>query len=178
MSLMRVVLSGVVETPPEKRSTPNNIAVCNFTLAVAGVANSRVSGLEEAPFMLKVVCWRGLADAVADQLSKGQLVQVEGRLLNVSFTAQDGSIKKNTELEASAVEILAGPSTPIVPVAQAGAGASAGTNTTKPATTSANKPVAPSPQPAYATAGVSASATGNGLDFSADDLMTEDDIPF
>jgi single stranded DNA-binding protein len=172
MSLMRVVLSGVVDTQPEKRSTPNNITVCNFMLAVAGVVNSRVQGLEEEPFLIKVVCWRGLADAVSAQLTKGQVVQVEGRLLNVSFTAQDGSIKKNTELEASAVEILLGSSTPIVPVAQPASGI-----THK--SVASPQPAQPvPPQPAYAAVGVSSTHTGNGLAFSADDLMTEDDIPF
>jgi single-strand DNA-binding protein len=168
MSLMRVILSGVVETAPEKRFTPNNIAVCNFTLAVAGVANSRVAGLEEAPFIIKVVCWRGLAEAVTEELTKGQHVQVEGRLLNVSFTGQDGSIKRSTEFEASGVEILAGLSTPITPVATAGGNASTGASKSAPAAKAVS-------QPAYAGAVATA---GNGLDFSADDLMTEDDIPF
>lgn len=185
MSFAKAVLSGVVANEPEKRFTPNNHAVTNFTLVVEGGSGlSRPGGNET--FEVKVTCWRNLADAVAGMLQKDDHVLVEGKLIINSYQAQDGSQQKQFELEAVSLEKLAGPSVAIVPLVSNDA------NATPPAARNGMSP-SPGTWPAPAAAATPASAAydaprtsapvsafpaSSGGHFSSEDLLTEDDIPF
>lgn len=110
MSLSRVVLSGEVTGDPEKRFTQNNIAVTSFTLTFYQA--QRGSGNSGSPTFqacnLRVSCWRNLAEAVGEQLAKGEHVVVEGKLITNTFQAADGVQKKTLEIEATSVHKLPG----------------------------------------------------------------------
>jgi single-strand DNA-binding protein len=164
VSLAKVVVSGEVVGEPEKRFTPNNHPVATFNLKVE---NAAVGSRPPEPFFVRVTCWRNLADAVANQIQKGQFVLVEGRLMLNSYQAQDGTQKKSFEIEAASLDKLAGPSETLVPVS-----ASAGANTAPKATNQA-----PASSSSYASVPV-ASSVGASSHFSSEDLLSEDDIPF
>jgi len=160
VSLAKIVVSGEVVGEPEKRFTPNNHPVATFNLKVE---NASVGSKPSEPFFVRVTCWRNLADAVSNQVEKGQHVLVEGRLMLNSYQAQDGTQKKSFEVEASSLDKLSGPSETLVPVSAA-AGAS-----TPPKTTQA-------PTSSYASV-PNGNSAGSGH-FSSEDLLSEDDIPF
>lgn len=168
MSLARATIAGTLATDPEKRYTQNNAAVTNFVLQVtpAAVPNSRQ---QSEPFQVKIACWRGLADAAAQSLQKGDHVLVDGRLSINAFQGQDGAQKKQYEIDASALSKLAGPAQAILAVSEGAVPMPA-----------QQQPAAPQPSAnAYATPPAANTAYGNGnAGFSADDFMTEDDIPF
>jgi single-stranded DNA-binding protein len=194
MSLIRVVVSGTLESDPERRFTNNNIAVTNFMLAMPaiGLVNSRNPVHLQEPVRLKVVCWRTLADQAAEQLRKGAAVCIEGRLIGTSGTAPDGSARKGFELEAQSLHLLGGAilaSLSGQPSAAAATGGNAATGEGSSsgsgayaqapgATANVGMPqamaVAAAAAPAARRAPVATEPEGGSLQ----ELLTEDDIPF
>lgn len=104
MSISKIVVSGRVVRAPEKRFTPNtNVAVTEFAIAVE--SPPRQDGTVESQ-PVKVICWRDLAERCAQEVKKGDLVAVDGRLQVSSFTNSEGQRKRDAEIEANSVENL------------------------------------------------------------------------
>src|SRR6202041_907688 len=83
MSISKIVVSGRVVRAPEKRFTPNtNVAVTEFAIAVE--SPPRQDGTVESQ-PIKVIAWRDLAERCAQEVKKGDLVAVDGRLQINSF---------------------------------------------------------------------------------------------
>lgn len=100
-----VMLIGRLTKDPELKFTPNSgIAVTTFTLAVDR-NYTNAEGKKEADF-IPVVCWRKLAEHVANNLGKGRLVAVSGSIQTSSYTAQDGTKRYKTEVVAEEVKFL------------------------------------------------------------------------
>lgn len=157
MTLARCTLMGVLHKDPEKRFTPNNVAVTVLVLSVPQYNANK--GVANDHFFLKVTCWRNLAEQ-ATQLQAGQTVLVEGKLMMNQFNAPDGTPRKQFELEASQLMLAPGIAVPLAETAGTTAGAT-------------SAPVAQQ-RPAV---GVASSAPAT-TDLSPDDFLTEDDIPF
>ncbi len=104
MSISKIVVSGRVVRAPEKRFTPNgNVAVTEFAIAVESPA--RPDGTVETQ-AVKVITWRDLAERCAQEVKKGDLVAVDGRLQINSYTSSEGQRRRDAEIEASNVENL------------------------------------------------------------------------
>ncbi len=99
-----VVLIGRLAADPEPRYTVDGTAVTNFRIAVQRPFTNR-EGEREADF-LDVVCWRKLAETVAQNLRKGRLVAVRGRVQTRSWETQDGDRRWKTEIVAEDVRFL------------------------------------------------------------------------
>ncbi len=160
MSFAKAVMSGTVASEPEKRFTPNNHAVTNFSMAVENPGN-RQGDME--PAMVKVTCWRGLADSAAEQLHKGDEVLVEGKLIMSTLQTPEGAQKKLFEIEATSMNKLAGKPQPVLVAAGSGS-STAGTGYTATSSVAANQP-----------SGMGHPQEGS---FTSEDLLTDDDIPF
>ena len=94
---------GNLTKPPELRTTPNNVNVCTFSIAV----NRRYSKQgEKTTDFFNIVAWRTLADVCAKYLDKGKKVAVSGELQTRSYEAKDGSKRYITEIVADEVEFL------------------------------------------------------------------------
>lgn len=104
MSLSKIVISGRVVRAPEKRFTPNNnVAVTEFTIGVD--VQNRQEGTVDTNFV-KVITWRDLAERCSQEIKKGDVVCVDGRLQINNYTTQEGQKKREVEIDASAVENL------------------------------------------------------------------------
>lgn len=104
MSLSKIVVSGRVIRAPEKRFTPStNVAVTEFAIAVESAP--RADGAVETA-AVKVVTWRDLAERCAQEIKKGDLVAVDGRLQINNYQGQDGQRRRDVEVDAIAVENL------------------------------------------------------------------------
>lgn len=104
MSLSKIVVSGRVIRTPEKRFTPNNnVAVTEFAIAVE--SPPRNDGTVETA-VVKVITWRDLAERCAQEIKKGDLVAVDGRLQINNFQTSDGQKKRDVEIDAIAVDNL------------------------------------------------------------------------
>lgn len=100
----RVVLIGRLTKDPELRYTPNGIAVTTFTLAVSrSYANQ--NGERQADF-INIQAWRKTAENVANYLSKGSLVGIDGRIQTRNYEGQDGKRVYVTEVVADTVQFL------------------------------------------------------------------------
>lgn len=154
-SLSKIVISGRVVRAPEKRFTPNNnVAVTEFAIAVE--SNPRQDGsIETHP--VKVIAWRDLAERVAQDVKKGDLVAVDGRIQFNQYTNSEGQKRRDVEVEAIAVDNLS------LAVSNEGKGASVSANAGRSVVRAAAKP-------------------SKGAELNADDLdaifASEDEIPF
>ena len=102
-----VELIGNLTRDPELRFTPSGAAVANFGLAVnRRWQNQQTNEWEEQVSFFDVVCWRELAENVAESLTKGSRVMVSGRLEQRSWETDNG--EKRSKVEVVADEI--GPS--------------------------------------------------------------------
>lgn len=102
--LNRVILIGRLTRDPELRYTPTGVAVTNFRIAVNRPFRNQ-QGEIEADFF-NVVCWRKLAETVAQYMTKGRLVAVDGRLQTRSYQTADGQNRWVTEIVAESVRFL------------------------------------------------------------------------
>lgn len=104
MSISKIVVSGRVVRAPEKRFTANsNVPVTEFSIAVESPARPDGSVETQA---IKVIAWRDLAERVAQEVKKGDLVAVDGRLQINSFSNSEGQRRRDAEIDASNVENL------------------------------------------------------------------------
>lgn len=102
-----VELVGNVTRDPELRFTPSGAAVATFGLAVnRRWRNQQTNDWEEAVSFFDIVCWREMAENVAESVSKGTRVIVTGRLEQRSWDSDQG--EKRSKIEVIADEI--GPS--------------------------------------------------------------------
>ena len=99
-----VILVGRLVADPELKYTPNGIAVCSFRIAVNRRFKNE-NGEREADFFT-IVAWRQTAEFVANYMSKGRLIAVEGRLQSRSWTDQNGQRRSVVEVSADNVTPL------------------------------------------------------------------------
>lgn len=164
MSLARACISGTLVGEPEKRRTPNDYTVTNFTIRV------QPANRNESPFMVRVTCWRNLAEVAAEQLHKDVEVTVEGRLQVHQYEGPGGIPKRNYEIDATNIYVGR-----IQPLGFAGDTASSAGFRSQPAgaaPASQRDPFSATRQP------VTAGTSGSGDALPQEDLLTEDDIPF
>jgi single-strand DNA-binding protein len=99
-----VTLVGNLTDDPELRYTPNGAAVCKFRIAVNRRMPDGNGGWKdgEASYF-SVNCWRGLAENVAETLTRGTRVVVAGRLQYRAWENQDGDKRSAVEIEADEI---------------------------------------------------------------------------
>lgn len=102
--LNSVVLIGRLTADPEIRYTPDGTAVGRFSLAVQ--RPKRSDGQDPGADFIDIVIWRRLAEVVAEHLSKGSLVAVEGRIQVRSYQSQDGQRRRAFEVVGRDVRFL------------------------------------------------------------------------
>jgi len=113
-SLNRIILIGRLTQDPEVRTTMDGTPVTKFNLAVD---RNRAAGQKETDF-IDVIAWRTLAESSANDLKKGQMALVEGRIQNRTFETKEGVRRYITEIIASGITLLekgrAGKPAPVV----------------------------------------------------------------
>lgn len=101
----KAFLIGRLTRDPDFKFTPTNaIPVTNFTLAVDRPFLNR-KGEREADF-IRIVAWRKLAEVCANNLQKGRLVAVSGRIETSSWKDDQGQWKNKVEVVADEVKFL------------------------------------------------------------------------
>jgi single-strand DNA-binding protein len=102
-----ITIIGNVTRDPELRFTPGGQATASFGVAVnRRWQNRQTQEWEERVSFFDVVCWQDLADNVAESVTKGSRVIVNGRLEQRSWDTPDG--EKRSKIEVVADEV--GPS--------------------------------------------------------------------
>jgi single-strand DNA-binding protein len=103
-----LTIVGNLVSDPELRFTPSGAAVANFTVAsTPRMFDKQTSEWKDGdPLFLRCSIWRQAAENVAESLSKGMAVIVQGRLKQRSYETKEG--EKRTVYEMDAEEV--GPS--------------------------------------------------------------------
>ena|SRR5579883_1501610 len=106
-SVNKVILVGRLGKDAETKFTPSGQSVSNFTLATNRRWKDQQSGdWKEETDWHNVVLWR--AENLANYLTKGKQVYVEGRLQTRSYDDKEGKKRYVTEVVAEDVILLGG----------------------------------------------------------------------
>jgi single-strand DNA-binding protein len=100
----RACIIGRLVRDPELRTTAGGKSVVSFTVAVTKRVKPQ-DGSPDADFF-NVTAWSQTAEYVANYLTKGRLVSVDGRLQSRKYTASDGTERNVVEIVADNVSGL------------------------------------------------------------------------
>lgn len=103
----KVILLGNLGRDPEVRYTQAGSAVCNLRLAIHTKRKKDDEWIEHTEWV-GVVCFGRTAENVAQYLSKGRQIYVEGRMQTRSYKDKDGVEKWSTEVVADEVIFIGG----------------------------------------------------------------------
>jgi single-strand DNA-binding protein len=103
--MSKITVVGNMVDDPELRFTPSGAAVSTFRMAEnRRKFNKATNEYEDAgTTFYRVTAWRGLAENVAESLSKGQRVIVAGEFHSEEFDRRDGSKGLGLEINADSV---------------------------------------------------------------------------
>lgn len=100
-----ITVVGNLTADPELRFTPAGAAVCNFTVAATPRTFDKQTNEWKDGDALFMRCnvWRKAAENVAETLTRGMRVMVQGRLRQRSFETKEGEKRTVVELEVDEV---------------------------------------------------------------------------
>ena len=100
-----ITVVGNLTADPELRFTPSGAAVANFTVASTPRIFDRQTGewRDGEALFLRCNIWREAAENVADTLTRGTRVIVQGRLKQRSFETREGEKRTVVELEVDEI---------------------------------------------------------------------------
>jgi len=91
---------GNVTRDPELRFTQGGDAVCGFGIAMNHQRRNGDTFEDVGVTYIDVTCWRGLAEHVAETITKGQRVIVLGRLETEDYETRDGDVRSALRMTA------------------------------------------------------------------------------
>jgi single-strand DNA-binding protein len=100
-----LTIIGNLVSDPELRYTPSGSAVANFTIAATPRTFDRQANefKDGETLFLRGAVWREMAENVAESLTKGMRVIVEGVLKSRSYETKEGEKRTVTELEVTEI---------------------------------------------------------------------------
>ncbi len=108
-SINKVILIGNLGRDPEVKYTQSGTAVANLSVATNEVWTDKAGQKQERTEWHRVVVWGKQAQIVAEHLSKGKQVFVEGSLQTRSWDDREGNKRYTTEVRAVRVLMLGRP---------------------------------------------------------------------
>ncbi len=102
----KVILIGRLGRDPELRYTQTGMPVVNFPLATDESFVDRDGNRQERTEWHRIVVWDKQAETVANYLSKGRLVLVEGSIYTRKWQDSQGQDRYTTEIRAQRVIFL------------------------------------------------------------------------
>jgi single-strand DNA-binding protein len=102
--LNRIVLVGRLVADPQLRHTQQGNQVANFRIAVD---RPHTKDGDKQTDYIDIVCWRKLAEIVCNNLQKGRLVAVDGRL-QIRQYEHEGQKRQAAEVHADDIRFLDG----------------------------------------------------------------------
>ena len=100
-----ITVIGNLTADPELRFTPSGAAVASFTVASTPRTFDKNSGewKDGEALFLRCSIWRQAAENVAESLTRGARVVVQGRLKQRSFETKEGEKRTVVELEVDEI---------------------------------------------------------------------------
>ena len=100
-----IAIVGNLTADPEMRFTPSGAAVASFTVASTPRTFDRQAGewKDGETLFMRCSIWRDAAENVAESLTKGTRVIVQGRLVQRSFTTREGENRTVMEMQVDEI---------------------------------------------------------------------------
>ena len=100
-----ITVIGNLTNDPELRFTPSGSAVANFTIASTPRTfdKNKNEWVDGETLFLRAAVWREAAENVAESLTKGMRVIVQGRLKSRSYETKEGEKRTVIELEVDEI---------------------------------------------------------------------------
>lgn len=100
-----ITVVGNLTSDPELRFTPNGAAVANFTVAsTPRIFDRQANEFKDGETLfLRCSVWREMGENVAESLTRGSRVIVQGRLKSRSFETKEGEKRTVMELDVDEV---------------------------------------------------------------------------
>ena len=100
-----ITIIGNLTADPEMRFTPSGAAVASFTVASTPRTFDRQAGEWKDGETLFMPCqaWRQMAENIAESLTKGTRVIVQGRLTQRSYTTREGEQRTVVEMQVDEI---------------------------------------------------------------------------
>ena len=100
-----ITIVGNLTADPEMRFTPSGAAVASFTVASTPRTFDRQAGEWKNGETLFMPCqaWRQMAENIAESLTKGTRVIVQGRLVQRSYTTREGENRTVVEMQVDEI---------------------------------------------------------------------------
>lgn len=92
----------------ELKYTPGGAAVASGSLACSETWNDKSGQRQEKTEWVKFVLWGKQAESLAEYLTKGKQIYVEGRLQTREWEDKDGNKRYTTEVRVDKVVLLGG----------------------------------------------------------------------
>jgi len=100
-----ITIVGNLTADPEMRFTPSGAAVASFTVASTPRTFDRQAGewKDGETLFMRCSIWRDAAENVAESLTKGTRVIVQGRLAQRSYTTREGENRTVVEMQVDEI---------------------------------------------------------------------------
>ena len=106
--LNRLSITGRLGKDPELKYSQSGLAITQMNVAVGRQWKKKDGTWGDAVEWVRVVCWRELAERVAEACRKGTLVYVEGPIATREWEDKNGQKRYTTECNAEKVMPMAG----------------------------------------------------------------------
>ena len=104
----KVIIVGNMGRDAEVRYTPGGAPVATLSLATTDVWNDKAGQRQEKTEWHRVVVWGKQAETLAEYLTKGRQIYVEGRLQTRQWDDKDGNKRYTTEIRSDRIVLLGG----------------------------------------------------------------------
>jgi single-strand DNA-binding protein len=105
-NINRVVITGNLTRDPELRSTGGGTSVCSLRIASNSRTKDAQGNWTDKPNYFDVTVWGAQGENVAQYLSKGRPVAVDGRLNWREWQDQGGNKRQSVDIIADSVQFL------------------------------------------------------------------------
>jgi single-strand DNA-binding protein len=105
-NINRVVITGNLTRDPELRSTGGGTSVCSLRIASNSRTKDASGNWVDKPNYFDVTVWGAQGENVAQYLSKGRPVAVDGRLNWREWQDQGGNKRQSVDIIADSVQFL------------------------------------------------------------------------
>jgi single-strand DNA-binding protein len=106
MNLNKVMLIGRTGKDPEVNYIKEDVPLARFSVATNESYKTKEGDWRDITEWHNVVAWRNTAKYCENNLKKGALVFVEGKLQTRQWEGQDGTTKYTTEIVADKIRLL------------------------------------------------------------------------
>lgn len=138
MSVNKCILVGNLGRDAELRYTPGGVAVATLNLATTEKWTDKSGAKQEKTEWHRIVVWGKTAESLAEYLTKGKQIYVEGKIETRQWEDKDGNKRYTTEIRSDRITLLGGGQRS----QGGGAGSSAGADAPEPQPTDDDIPFA------------------------------------